>query len=356
MNIRFRRFIAAALLAAVASAVSSCGKKADPLTPDSPRPEAVRITKATVRDNVAFLSWPIPTRNVEGKDMSPDKVGRFLVYRAEVGQEKKRLRYREIAVIEMPSPSQAEVVGGTVLWKDQNLKYGQVYVYRVRAESIHGASGPYSEEVRVAPLLTVSQPRNLVAVLGDGQVNLTWDAVTTKTDGSKHEGFVGYNVYRGTAAGRREDKPLNSEPLRTTSYRDTAVVNGKTYYYSVRAVDSPVLPWRESLDSAEASATPKDMTPPAKPSGLTVVPGVGRIFLTWNENKEADVAGYNVYRSVKSGRDYEKLTEKPIKRTTFSDETVKPGTMYYYVVTAVDEAGNESAHSKELRATAERVR
>lgn len=356
MNSRFRFFRAAVVLAAVAVSVTSCGRKTDPLTPDSPRPEAVRITKATVRDNVAFLSWLIPTKNVEGKDLPPDRIGRFLIFRAEVGQERKRRRYREIAVIEMANPSPAEVSGGAVLWKDPNLKYGQVYAYRVRAESVHGASGPYSEEVRVAPLLTVSPPKNLVALGGDGQVSLTWDPVTTKTDGGKHEGFVGYNVYRGPAPGRREDKPLNREPLRTTSYKDTAVVNGTTYYYTVRAVDSPALPWRESLDSAEAPATPKDMTPPARPSGLTVVPGVGRIFLTWNENKEADVTGYLVYRSTKSGREYVKLTDKPIRRTTFSDETVKPGTLYYYVVTAVDGAGNESARSKELNATAERVR
>ncbi len=54
----------------------------------------------------------------------------------------------------------------------------------------------------------------------------------------------------------------------------------------VRSVDSPALPWKESLDSEEVSATPRDMTPPARPTGLTVVPGVGRAFLTWNENKE----------------------------------------------------------------------
>lgn len=343
-------------LAALIIAVPSCGRKTEPLTPDSPRPEAVRITRATARDNVAFLSWPVPVRNVEGKDMPPGQIGFFRVYRADVGQEKRKPRYRQIAVIELADPSPAEVTGESVLWKDPNLKYGRVYSYRVRVESVQGALSSFSDEVRVAPLLTVSPPKNLVATAGDGNVGLAWNAVATKTDGSKHEGFVGYNVYRGSAAGRHEEKPLNNEPVRTNSYKDTAVMNGKTYYYNVRSVDSPVLPWRESLDSPEASATPKDVTKPEKPSGLTVVPGIGRIFLTWNENKEADVSGYHVYRSVTSGRDYEKLTENPIKRTTFSDESVKPGTLYHYVVTAVDEAGNEGPQSREFSAKAERVR
>jgi fibronectin type 3 domain-containing protein len=121
-------------------------------------------------------------------------------------------------------------------------------------------------------------------------------------------------------------------------------------------VDSPTLPWKESLDSAEVSATPRDMAPPERPKALTVVPGVGRIFLTWNENRERDLAGYNVYRSVKSGRDYERLTDKLINRTTFSDVTVKPGVMYYYTVTAVDQSGNESRMSKEHKAYAEKGR
>jgi fibronectin type 3 domain-containing protein len=126
------------------------------------------------------------------------------------------------------------------------------------------------------------------------------------------------------------------------------------YYYVVRAVDSPTLPWKESLDSPEASAMPRDLTPPHAPTGLTVVPGVGRIFLTWNENIERDLEGYYVYRSRKSTREYQRLTEKPINRTTFSDESMTPGVTYYYAVTAVDKSGNESPLSKEQKAYAEK--
>ncbi len=326
------------------------------MTPDSPRPEAVHITTASVRDNEAFLSWNIPVKNVEGKEMEPGQIRRLFVYRAEAGPEKKRLRYRQAAVIEMENPAPAEVAGGSVRWKDPGLKYGQVYSYRVRAESARGGMSPYSDEVRVAPLLTVAPPKNVSTTAGESEVSLTWDPVTTKMDGSRHEGFVGYNVYRGTASHSYGEKPLTGEPLRRTSYKDTAVVNGQTYYYMVRAVDSPVLPWRESLNSDEVSATPRKVTPPKKPTSLTVVPGVGRIFLTWNENSEADLAGYNVYRSVRSGKDYRRLTDKPISRTTYSDETVKPQTTYYYVVRAVDQAGNESQPSKEMSASAERAR
>jgi fibronectin type 3 domain-containing protein len=88
---------------------------------------------------------------------------------------------------------------------------------------------------------------------------------------------------------------------------------------------------------------------------LTVVPGVGRAFLTWNENKERDLAGYHVYRSTKSGRDYERLTDMVLSRTTFSDETAKPGAVYYYRITAVDRSGNESTESEEKKAAIEKL-
>jgi len=141
-----------------------------------------------------------------------------------------------------------------------------------------------------------------------------------------------------------------------SQHLDATAVNGKQYFYRVRAVDSPVRPWQESPDSAEVPATPHDMTPPAPPTGITVVPGIGRVFLTWNENKEQDLAGYHVYRSMKAGGKQERLTDKPLNRTTFSDETVKQGGAYYYSITAVDKSGNESARSKGKKTYTEKIR
>ena len=83
------------------------------------------------------------------------------------------------------------------------------------------------------------------------------------------------------------------------------------------------------------------------------MPGVGRVLLSWNENKESDLAGYHVYRSTKHGRNYDRLTDKLLLRTTYSDETVAEEMTYYYVVTAVDQSGNESEYSHEIKVTVE---
>jgi hypothetical protein len=355
MDNRHRWVLLAALLMLLVAMLASCGRKTELLTPDSPRPEGVKDLSATVRDAVAFLSWSVPTKNVEGKDLPPGGIVEFSVYRAEIDRERKRPYYKQVAVIDLANPSPARIRDGTVLWSDSGLKYGKMFAYRVRAYGIGGAVSAYSAEVRIVPLLSLAPPKRVTGKAGDSVVELSWDPVTTLSDGSAYQGFVGYNVYRGTEPGRQEKAPRNKEPVRTNAYRDS-VANDRTFYYLIRAVDGPAPSGKESLDSDEVSATAKDLTPPAQPTGLTVVPGIGRVFLTWNENREGDLAGYQVYRATKSGGEYERLTEKPIFRTTYSDTSVKQGMTYYYTVTAMDKSGNESLRSRERKTYTEKIR
>ena len=73
-------------------------------------------------------------------------------------------------------------------------------------------------------------------------VLLSWVASITP-------GVVGYNVYRGNTSGGPYSKIDSLDP--DTSYTDTSVANGKTYYYVTRAVDSSN---QESVNSNEAVA------------------------------------------------------------------------------------------------------
>jgi hypothetical protein len=348
---RCRAVILALGLMAVASA---CALKTDPITPPSPRPEQVKNVHVSTRDAVAYLSWQIPARNVEGIALKPADILLFRVYRADFGRDRKKARYKLYAEIPLAGLAPSANRNGVFFWSDTQVKYGYIYGYRVRAVSVRGGVSSPSEEVRVTPLLGPAAPAGVRALGGDGFSLITWETVTAWIDGSPYTGYVGYNVYRGTERGSYDEAPLNKEPLTAASYKDGGAVNNRTYYYIVRSVNSPAQPWKESPDSEEVSATPKDLTPPARPTGLSAVPGVGRVFLTWNENKEPDLAGYHVYRSTKPGRDYERLTDKLLLRTTFSDETVKAGGVYYYVLTAVDQSGNESEYSHELKVTVER--
>ncbi len=91
-----------------------------------------------------------------------------------------------------------------------------------------------------------------------------------------------------------------------------------------------------------------DLTPPDAPDGLDAAVGDGSVDLTWDAVPGA--AGYFVYRSPVTGGGYERLTLEPLADLAFRDDTVANGSLYYYVVTAVDHKGNESARSNEVSA------
>lgn len=93
-----------------------------------------------------------------------------------------------------------------------------------------------------------------------------------------------------------------------------------------------------------------DITPPVKPTGLGATAGNAVVSLNWDDNTEEDLAGYNIYRSTTSGSGYVKLNGSLLAGSDYIDNTVTNNTMYYYVVTAVDESENESAYSSEVSA------
>lgn len=94
-----------------------------------------------------------------------------------------------------------------------------------------------------------------------------------------------------------------------------------------------------------------DTTPPAAPTGLTATAGDAQVALDWSDNTEGDLAQYHVYRGTALGGPYTGLAVLAAGASQYTDSSVMNGTTYYYVVTASDASGNESAHSNEASAT-----
>lgn len=104
-----------------------------------------------------------------------------------------------------------------------------------------------------------------------------------------------------------------------------------------------------------------DLKPPSPPTNLQVTnEGSMQVSLEWDNVEGA--AGYNVYRSVLPGGGFEKINQEPITTTHFElskavapdggtiDDGLKNATTYYYVATALDQAGNESGWSNQVSA------
>jgi len=125
----------------------------------------------------------------------------------------------------------------------------------------------------------------------------------------------------------------------------TDVLNGNAVYTVTGG--QIVVPAVPQMRGAVLVAGSLDLTPPLPPTNLAALEGDGAVFLTWDAVTET--ATYNLYRSLVSGGGYVPVAAD-LATTAYTDTTVVNGTWYYYVVTAEDPNGNESAYSNEAAA------
>jgi hypothetical protein len=133
---------------------------------------------------------------------------------------------------------------GLAHFTDSSFEWEETYLYRItavtivkRPESEAQVEGDDTPPVRIIAhdVFPPSVPAGLQAAYsGEGQkpfIDLIWAPVTNAD-------LAGYNVHRSEngATGEKIVK-LNSELVKSPSYRDFAVASGKVYTYSVSAVD-----------------------------------------------------------------------------------------------------------------------
>jgi len=93
------------------------------------------------------------------------------------------------------------------------------------------------------------------------------------------------HLSRHSANGEDATAVNGGTPVSGTSFVDTGLVNGQTYFYIVTAVNGA----GQSPNSSEVSATPA-----TAPTALNVVGGSGQIVLNWTAS--AGATSYNIYR------------------------------------------------------------
>jgi len=76
-----------------------------------------------------------------------------------------------------------------------------------------------------------------------------------------------------------------------------------------------------------------------------------QVQLSWGASSSSGVTGYNVYRGGVSGGPYTKINSALVVGTTYSDSSVQAGKTYFYVTTALNGSGTESAYSNQVQAT-----
>jgi fibronectin type 3 domain-containing protein len=216
---------------------------------------------------------------------------------------------------------------------DTGVTNGTKYFYVVSALNSAGESANSAEvnATPTAPATVPTAPTGLQASAGNTQVALAWSAST---------GATSYHVKRSTVAGG----PFTQISAPTgASFTDPGLTNGTTYFYVVTAVNSA----GESANSNQASATPSaPILIPVVPTNLSATAGNTQVSLTWTASTGA--TSYHVKRSTTTGGPYAQISAPAA--ASFTDAGLTDGTTYFYVVSALNSAG-ESANSNQASAT-----
>jgi hypothetical protein len=347
----------------IAFCLLNCGKRRPPLPPVERVQQRTELLSGVQRGNQVILSWPGPLRNAS--DVSVQSIRRIDVYRlAEKPRAPLGLTEEEFATRStlIGSVTYDEIKSGVeVLTYTDTLELAGEPTrlrYAVRYVNAAGQRAAFSNFLLLEPAARIAQAPTMISTgneVGEEAITIAWQPPAANIDGSTPVNLLGYNVYRTTDSQNDLSQALNDAPISGTQYQDRNFKFGETYRYTVRAVSLGTEGGQvESLNSNAISVSPRDTYAPSAPASITVAAAPGRLSVFFPANPEADIAGYNIYRSTDpdlAKDQWNKLNPGLLTRTTFLDEKVESGKRYYYYLTAVDQAGNVSQPSEVVSET-----
>jgi hypothetical protein len=236
---------------------------------------------------------------------------------------------------------------------------GSSAAYKIRTRSSKARASDDSNIVTARIYPTPDTPREAHVEVTESALVLHWADAALPPGASS----LAYRVYRAEIESGTQNPPqdISQAKLKTplelagsspsTDFRDSHFEFGTPYLYTVRSVAQFGGDLVESADSPPVIVTPRDIFPPAAPTGLeiTVVPATPQVpvyvELSWAISPEGDLAGYSVYRSDADDAPGDRISTEILPSPAFRDISVLPGRRYYYRVAALDRAGNESPKS-----------
>jgi hypothetical protein len=203
-----------------------------------------------------------------------------------------------------------------------------------------GSFGPYLKILLDGSIKDPLRPGDDLKIWANWQNNVTTDYGTFTDDNA----WIITNGTHGDVANQHVMVPS----------ADTGAVLRLTRYFTKFSWESPTYS-RPSPDytkvvfcdnyggSVPASLMMVQTRRPDAPTGVKLAGSK----LTWDKPKRnAEIAGYHVYASDTSGRDFVRITDEPLSEREFEVQEPKR----FYAVTAVEHSGLESGFTQELSA------
>lgn len=108
---------------------------------------------------------------------------------------------------------------------------------------------------------------------------------------------------------------------------------------------------RAPLNALQIIANNSPLSAPTSPTNLAATAGRRKITLSWTQSTSPGISTNNIYRSTVNGGPYSRIASIPAS-IGYTNSGLSTGTTYYYVTTAVNSIGLESAYSGQASATA----
>jgi hypothetical protein len=343
-----------------------CGAPGEPTPPSPPVPVAVIDLSAQQAGDAVQLTFTLPSKTITGDKLAEPPAVEILRGALKPDGTSDNNSFRVVYTIPGSLMDNYAAEGhvrfaDSVPPEETRSHPGATLAYRVRTRASRKRASADSNTVTVRVYPVPERIASVQSRTTESAIELSWPAPVRTSAGDPLPAFSGYHIYRGELDPSSADAAskdltqakwissltlLASSP--TTSYRDTFFDFGKTYLYVIRSVVLAEGSALESSDSPPSIVTPRDIFPPAAPHDLVVAilpgaaPGSLEIHLSWSINLETDLAGYRVYRSEEPGTRGHLLTPDLLPTPSYRDTSVLLGHRYWYSVTAVDRAGNES--------------
>ncbi|MBP6964487.1 MAG: fibronectin type III domain-containing protein, partial [Armatimonadetes bacterium] len=216
-------------------------------------------------------------------------------------------------------------VGTVTSYKVTGLQPSTFYSFRLRATTTSGVC-PIQPTVQVATKLNA--PTNLVGTaVSTSQINLSWADNSTKE--------TGFKVSRGTSA----SGPWTTVTVgaNVTSYSNTGLTAGTTYYYQVCATNST----GDSSYAATSATTQSAVTKPNAPTNLVgTAVSTSQINLSWADNSTNET-GFKLNWGTSASGPWTAVN-LGANATSYSHTGLSASTTYYYQVCATNSAGDSS--------------
>ena len=322
----------------------------DQAAPESPR------NVAAVPDPVNFsrvvVTWSPALQDVGGRELTT--LEGYAIFRS----KDTNTAFVQVAV----------VAGDIGEFVDSGLDVATTYFYTVSAIDDSGNESVRASAVQVRTdgpdQVAPESPSNLSAVPDETNFSkavVRWSPSVRDADGGDLTGLASYVIFRskGTAS---SFVPVDTLGAAAREYVDTSLEELTTYFYTVSAMDDS---GNESAraSSVEVRTEGPDQVAPESPSNLSAVPDetdFGKAVVRWSPSvRDADggdltgLAGYVVFRSKGTANSFVPVDTLGAEAREYVDASLEELTTYFYTISAIDDAGNESARASSVQVRTE---